>query len=81
MPKNMARLDKNNVVINIEWYSDAFKESDILKEIYDYPVIVNDTYENGKFYRNGELVLNKLEKAYQKNNEYAEALLELGVEL
>lgn len=70
MGKNMARLDKNNTVINIEWVSDKINESDILKEIYDYSIIIGDTYVDGRFYRNGEQILTPLEEAYETIEEY-----------
>lgn len=38
----------------------------------DYPVAIGDTYENGRFYRNGEIILSPME-------EMAEALAILGV--
>lgn len=70
MAKSMARLNENNIVINIEWYSDEAIETDILKNIdEDLPVSINDTYENNKFYRNGQQVLTPLEAAYQTINE------------
>ena len=70
MAKNMARLDENNIVINIEWVSDNIIESDLTKEIYDYPVIIGDSYKNSRFYRNDELILTPLEEAYLVINEY-----------
>ena len=62
MAKNMARLDKNNIVINIEWCSDKTIETETLVNIYDYPVISGDIYENRLFYRNGERVLSPFEE-------------------
>lgn len=70
MAKNMARLDKNNIIINIEWFSDKTNESDTLKEMYDYPVAIGDTYVDGRFYRNGEQILTPLEAAYETIDEY-----------
>ena len=62
MAKSMARLD-NDVVVNIEWSSDNVIESDILKNLNDYPVTIGDTYNNGKFYRDGVEILTPLEEA------------------
>ena len=62
MAKNMARLDNNNIVINIEWMADFVIESDSLKEIYDYLVEIGDTYKDGRFYRNGEMILSNIEE-------------------
>ena len=81
MAKSMAKLDDNGYVINIEWCSDKTVESDILKNIKDYPVNIGDEYKDGRFYRNGNMVLSLIEEIYQKNNEYSEALQLLGVDL
>ena len=62
MAKNMARLD-NGIVVNIEWCSDSVIESDVLKNLDDRPVAINDTYNNGKFYRDGVEILTPLEEA------------------
>lgn len=78
MGKNMARIDDNNNVINIEWCSDIITESDTLKEISNYPICIGDTYENGLFYRNGERVLTSFEelslKYVELNNSYNEGV-------
>lgn len=66
MGKNMARLDENNVVINIEWCDINTPESNILINIYDYPVSPGDTYKDGYFYSNGERLLTEIEFAYNK---------------
>lgn len=62
MAKNMARLDDNNIVINIEWCSDKTIETETLVNIHDYPVVSGDIYENRLFYRNGERVLSPFEE-------------------
>lgn len=64
MAKNMARLDENNIVINIEWVSDNIEESNNLVNTYDCLVEIEDTYSDGRFYRDGELILTPLESAY-----------------
>ena len=69
MAKDMAKLNVNGVVINIEWCSDKTVESDTLKEINDYPVAMGDIYESGYFYRNGEKVLTPLEEITLKYDE------------
>lgn len=80
MAKTMARVE-NNVVINIEWCSDRTAETEYLKEAFDYPITVGDVYSEGKFYRNGEVVLNNMETLQQTTAEYAQALTTLGVEI
>lgn len=78
MAKNMAKLDENNVVINIEWLSDTKTETNTLKEVYDYSVMIGDTYENGKFYRNGEIILTPIEEAYKTIDELVNEKEELN---
>ena len=70
MAKNMARLNENNIVINIEWCSDQTPESDIMINMNDYPVCIGDLYKDNRFYRNEEMVLTYLEEAYLVINEY-----------
>ena len=78
MAKNMARLDDNGVVINIEWRSDKTVETNTLVNMNDYPVVINDIYKDGFFYRNGERVLTPLEelsiKYYELNASYNEGI-------
>ena len=61
MAKSMARIE-NNIVINMEWYSDKMTETDTLKNIDDRPVEIGDTYFDGIFYRDGEKVKNTAEQ-------------------
>ena len=77
MAKSMAKINNNNVV-NIMWMSDKVLESDFLKEIKDRPVAIGDTYEDGKFYRNGEEVLTPFEKARETIKQYEIMQLELN---
>lgn len=63
MAKNMARLDENNTVINIEWVSGDIEEANNLVNVYDYLIEIGDTYTNDRFYRNGKLILTPLEEA------------------
>ena len=78
MAKNMARIE-NNIVINIEWCSDETIESEELIDVFDRSVEIGDTYENGKFYRNGEEVLTFLEEILIQNEEYYNKQLELDI--
>lgn len=61
MAKNMARLDNENVVINIEYCSDYERETATLKDCKDIPVAIGDTYSNGEYLRNGERVMSPSE--------------------
>ena len=83
MAKTMAVITEG-IVSNVVWCSDGEPETEVWKEPGERPVGIGDTYENGKFYRNGVEVLTPLEEAQKKNAEYEEALREieeaLGVE-
>ena len=68
MAKNMARI-KNGIVTNIEWCADLALETDGLKNVYDLPVEVGDSYSEGKFYHSGEVVLSALETVQKENTE------------
>ena len=46
----------------------------------DRPVGIGDTYNDGKFYRDGVEVLTPMEQAQAEMTEYKAALHELGVE-
>ena len=85
MAKSMA-LVENGVVVNVLWCSDRESETETLIDTADRSVAIWDSYESGKFYRNGEEVLTPLQEALKKNDEYeaeladAKAALEmLGV--
>lgn len=62
MAKNMAVLE-NGVVSNIIWCSDALSEGERLKDPGAYPVTIGDTYDQGQWYRSGELLLTPREQA------------------
>ncbi len=62
MAKPMASVE-NGLVVNMEWCSDNTPESDALKDPQGRPVMVGDTYENEKFYREGREILTPLEQA------------------
>lgn len=70
MAKNMARIE-NGIVVNVEWCSDRMAETDTLKNTKDRPVANGDTYAEGKFYRNGELILNTEERLADAENALA----------
>lgn len=80
MAKNMAVLE-NGTVANMIWCSDAEPETNSLKSVGGRPVGIGDTYENGKFYRDGAEILTPLEEAEKKNGEYEAALWEIEVAL
>ena len=69
MAKNMARLDKDSIVINIEWCSDQTIETDMLVNMNDCPVTIGDIYQDGFFYRNGERLFTAFEELALKYDE------------
>lgn len=80
MAKNMALVEEG-VITNILWCSGDEPETETLIDMNDYPVGVGDTYENGKFYRDGVEILTPLEEARKRNGEYEAALSEIEVAL
>lgn len=80
MAKSMA-LVENGVVVNVLWCSDRESETETLIDTADRPVAIWDSYESGKFYRNGEEVLTPLQAAMKKNAEYEAALSEIEAAL
>ena len=80
MAKNMAFV-QGGLVSNILWCSDSEPETVSLINTADRPVAIGDTYENGKFYRNGEEVLTPIQEALKKNAEYEAALSEIETAL
>lgn len=80
MAKSMA-LVENGVVVNVLWCSDRELETEMLIDTADRPVAIGDSYESGKFYRNGEEVLTPLQAAMKKNAEYEAAMSEIEAAL
>ncbi len=76
MAKSMALIE-NGTVANMLWCSDSEPETDILLDPADRPVAIGDTYNDGKFYRDGVEILAPLEEALKKNAEYEAALSEI----
>ena len=62
MAKSMAFITEG-VVSNILWCSDNTEQTEALIDIADRPVGIGDTYQDGKFYRDGMEVLAQLEAA------------------
>lgn len=77
MAKGMARLNAENVVINMESWNDYAPESDTLKTPIG-SVTMGDVYNptDKRFYRDGEMVLTEIE---QKLADAEAALAVLGV--
>ena len=73
MAKSMARLD-NGVVINVEWLPDRAVETDTLKNMGDIPVTIGDTWKDGKFYRDGKVVISQMEELQNANADMENAL-------
>ena len=80
MAKSMA-LVENGVVVNVLWCSDRESETETLIDTEDRPVAIGDSYECGKFYRNGEEVMTPLQAALNKIDEYEAALSEIEAAL
>ena len=77
MAKGMARLNAENVVINMESWSDYAPETDTLKTPIG-SVTMGDVYNpaDKRFYRDGEMVLTEVE---QRLADAEAALAILGV--
>lgn len=69
MAKNMAKLDDNGYVINIEWCSDETQETVFLKEIDNFLISIGDTYKDGKFYRDGSELLTPYQELLRNQGE------------
>ena len=78
MGKNMARI-VDGIVVNVEWFSSEAVETENLKNMEDRPVEIGDTYQDGKFYRDGMEVLTPLEAAVAELEDARAALEMLGV--
>ncbi len=61
MAKIMARIHEG-IVTNVIACNDSAEETDVLKDIGDVPAGIEDTYSNGKYYRNGELLMSDAEQ-------------------
>ncbi len=75
MAKTMAVV-KDGIVTNMIWCKASQAETDTLKDPGDRPVSIGDTYDNGKFYRDGEEILTPLEEARKKISELEAAYTE-----
>ena len=64
MAKNMARIEVG-VVTNLEWCSDDVLETAELREYEGYAIRIGDSWEDGKWMRNGAAVLTEAEIAAQ----------------
>lgn len=78
MAKNMARIE-NGIVVNVQWCPDGMAETDTLKNTNDHPVGIGDTYADGLFYRDGEMVLSQIERLQAELQDMKTALETLGV--
>ena len=74
-------LIDNGIVVNIISLNDR-NSSDFpaAVKLGDRPVGIDDTYTDGKFYRDGVEVMTPIEHAQAEITEYKAALHELGVE-
>lgn len=80
MAKTMVLLE-DNVIVNLLWFSNSEEETDALKEVGDYELRIGDTFEDGKWYRDGSELLTPLEEAELKTAEYYNSLTELVEEV
>ena len=64
MAKNMARL-VDGVVVNLEWCSGGEPETAELREYDGYAIRIGDSWENGKWMRDGAAVLTEAQIAAQ----------------
>lgn len=75
-------LIENGVVTNIIWlYETNADEFPGAVKLGERQVEIGDTYEDGRFYRDGAEVLTAEEEAVQAAALYAEALETLGVDV
>lgn len=72
MAKNMARL-VGGVVVNLEWCSDSEPETAELREYEGYAIRIGDSWEDGKWMRDGAAVLTEAQIAAQVAEERAAA--------
>ena len=72
MAKNMARL-VDGVVVNLEWCSDEGPETAELREYDGYAIRIGDSWEDGKWTRDGAAVLTEAQIAAQVAEERAAA--------
>lgn len=77
MGKTMARI-QNGVVVNLEFYDDNANETDELKNVGELLIEIDDTYSDGKFYRNGVEVLTFRNRLKNMLSNYDTALTELA---
>ena len=80
MAKTMVLLE-DNVIVNLLWCSNSEEETDTLKEVGAYELHIGDTFEDGKWYRDGSELLTPLEEAELKAAEYYNSLTELVEEV
>lgn len=61
MAKDMA-IVAGGKVVNIGRFSDSYAETETIKDLNGKDVIIGDDYHDGKFYRDGEILLSESEK-------------------
>lgn len=64
MAKNMARIE-DGTVTNLEWCSDDVPETAELREYDGYSICIGDSWEDGKWMRDGAAVLTEAQIAAQ----------------
>ena len=61
MAKDMAIVDGGKVV-NIGLFTDSYTETETIRDLGGKEVIIGDDYHDGKFYRDGEIILSESEQ-------------------
>lgn len=75
-------LIENNIVTNIIWLADSnAHEFPNAVKLGDRPAGIGDTYENGKFYRNGVEILTELERYIEMSTDLAAQVVDLELQL
>lgn len=75
MAKSMAVITEG-VVSNVIWCSDYTPETETRKDPGDRPVGIGDTYAEGRFYREGVMLLTPMEELQRQITELDNAYTE-----
>lgn len=76
MAKNMALLE-NGVVTNLLWCSDSEPETEKLIDYGELGVAIGDSYQEGKFYRNGQEIISEAEALQIQNSQLLDTIVHM----